>query len=250
MPVISDSTFKVEKQDLLSLPREISRRIFRKVVWPSPKLYAVCCLFRQMRPLIEYGDYDVWVGGFPRSSNTYTMTILEEAFSLHGRVAHRLHFPPHVIHALRSCKPGFFLIRKPLDAIISWAQFNDFPLEHCINAYIDTHLILLPYVDTLHIVQFDSVVNDAKGLIEFCATVANLSVAEKSIDYESIFKKIEDRWTDRDGNIIENRVARPSKLRAAQKPELLNQIQSNPAYQKKLEKCEQLYAVFLSKKSF
>src|SRR5438105_4275553 len=92
------------------------RRLGRVLFWRDPALYRWFGVVRHDCDCLQNG-FDVWMGGFPRSANTFAVA----AFKLANptvQLATHFHVPPFIIHGLRCGKPGFFLIRQPEEAVI------------------------------------------------------------------------------------------------------------------------------------
>ena len=110
----------------------------RHMLWRNKAVYRI---YRRIRfhddPARSQGC-KLWVGGFPRSSNTYTARCLAAAAGGEP-VAQHLHTPPEIQYALSSGKPGIFVLREPKPAVISWAIYNSRNLGSCLDYYIDFH---------------------------------------------------------------------------------------------------------------
>jgi hypothetical protein len=224
------------------------RRLLRKLVWPHPNLYRVFGAI-DGRTIPEVDSFEVWVGGFPRSGNTYAIVVVESAFGLEGKVSPQLHAPPQVIASINNGQKGFLLIRNPTDACISWATYNQYSLKHCLNLYLDFHTVMLPYADRLNIIDFESLVSDIGSLTTFISTMLSLPVLNERLNQQEIIAKIDLLTSDAKGIVDENKVSRPSQERNNRREFLLNEIRTKKSLQKKLLKCEAIYSRFYALKS-
>ena len=134
------------------LPHGITS-LARQTLWSNPRLYRVYRRFRFRDHGVVETDFDYWVAGFPRSSNTFTAQCLGAA-ARDDKVAKHLHVPATVIPALRSEKPGIFVIREPKAAAISWSIYKNQSLDWSLRYYIDFHRFLLPFQTELFLATF------------------------------------------------------------------------------------------------
>ena len=78
--------------------------------------------------LITSRDTELVVEGFPRSSNTFFVTLLRHQQRTHDqnaiKIAHHTHRYENLLLALEYSKPAVVLVRKPDDALASLALFN------------------------------------------------------------------------------------------------------------------------------
>jgi len=119
------------------------RRLGRFLLWSSPRLYRLFGLARGRGDCWQR-DFDVWIGGFPRSANTFAA----EAFQMVNpqvRLASHHHVPVFIIAWLEMHKPGMFLIREPEAAVASWAVVWQGHLPESLDYYIDYHRTLMTY---------------------------------------------------------------------------------------------------------
>lgn len=223
------------------MERDLLLRLGRWLTWGSPALYRPIGWLRR-RENYRLCDYDAWVGGYPRSSNTYTALALES--HLPGwRVVSHVHLPPPIIQAVREDKPGLFVIRRPAGAVTSWVQYSSFSLAHCLHYYCDFHRALLPYVDRLLVVRFERTTGEFESVLQ--RFTARFGVAVQPVsDKDHISGRIEDMWRNEDGTVNEAQVARPSAHRRAGRAALMKELQADPSLQRALRKAEALYAAF------
>src|SRR2546423_5800456 len=106
------------------------RRLGRRLLWAHPTLYRWFGILRNRGDCLA-DDFDIWIGGYPRSANSFATAVFKLG-NPKVRVATHLHIPTFIINALRLNKPGVLLVRKPIDAAVSWAIFweGQMKLEH------------------------------------------------------------------------------------------------------------------------
>ncbi|UOM34190.1 hypothetical protein [Acuticoccus sp. I52.16.1] len=84
-------------------------------------------------------DTELLVEGYPRSSNTFTidmLNVLAERSGGHRRTAHHTHSRRHVDLALGYGVPTVILVRRPLDAIVSYQVYSRRTVEACVADYV------------------------------------------------------------------------------------------------------------------
>ncbi len=228
----------------LMLPR-ILRRTARDIFWGNPFLYKLIAAVLG-RPFLQHAtaDYDLWVGGFPRSSNTYTARMLELCLT-HQRLLYHIHFPAHIIPMVKSGKPGMFVLREPAGACISWAQYADQDLADSLDFYIDFHRIMRPYAKRLFIAPFESTTSDFSLVIEHFNRRYALSLTVPEHSQERMTAAIERNWKNQDGSVQEMRVARPSAIRNSQREKYRIELNDRPAVRTKLKAANSLYEAFM-----
>jgi hypothetical protein len=227
--------------------KDIFLRIGRHIAWRSPLLYRPVGALRR-RLNYHLADYDIWVGGFPRSSNTFTGKALQVCLA--GlKVVSQIHVPPPIIQAIREKKPGLFLIRHPEDAVISWAQYTGLTLEHCINYYIDFHTILLPYRYGMLIVTFEQATADIQSVIKEFARRYKLEAHSVDVQPDRLFEQIETMWTDAHGTVNEWQVARPSGVRDRSRQAYRDEIRNCGRLLSRLTLAEEAYHKFIGKRA-
>jgi hypothetical protein len=229
--------------------QSVVRSLVRRFLWRRPAFYRPVGILRKRGDCMDR-DFDVWFGGYPRSANTFAM----KAFELGNpgvKTRGRLHVPPFVIQALHLGKPGMFLVRKPEDAVLSWAIFagpnSKTSVLDCINYYIDFHRILHPRVPDLFIAHFDDVTtrfDEVMNRFNDRFHTNYLPVAHDSKTVGECFDQIEKMHLDSDGYLNERRVCRPSAVRAEIKTEILDQLHNSPGVAQQLKTANDIYEVF------
>ncbi len=222
------------------------RRLGRALFWSRPRLYR---WFGQLRGhgncLAE--DFDVWIDGYPRSANSFTV----ESFRLANpgvRVRSHRHLPTFIIHSVTIGKPGIFLVRKPEDAIVSWAIFWNADAGHCLDYYIDYHHALRACAPDLFVASFEMVTTrftDVIGKFNAHFGTSYSAIAHDGPTLDKTFSKVEESaHREPSGRVNELRVSRPSRERAEIKPIVLERLQKSPSLSRKLEIAREIYSEF------
>ena len=192
--------------------------------------------------------FEVWFGGYPRSANTFCVAQFKLA-NPGVPIASHWHIPAFIIHALDLQKPGIFLIRRPVDSIISWTIFWDghLRLRDSLEYYLDFHHAMLPYRDKLFMAPFDRAICDFQSLLRafnlrFGTNYAAPEPGHKT--REDCLAQVENWLRAPDGSVNELMVSRPSPKRAAIKAQLTDTLRNSPALCRKLEMADELYDVF------
>lgn len=192
--------------------------------------------------------FEVWFGGYPRSANTFCVAHFKLA-NPDVPIASHWHIPAFIIHALHLEKPGIFLIRRPVDAVISWTIFWEgrLKLRDSLEYYLDFHQAMLPYRDKLFIAPFDSTISDFQHLLgafnlKFGTNYAAPVPGQKT--WDDCLARIDDWLRAPDGSVNELMVSRPSANRAPIKAKLTDALRNSSSLFRKLEMANELYAGF------
>jgi hypothetical protein len=225
------------------------RRVGRWLLWRHPRVYRWFGVLRNRGDCLRNG-FDVWFGGYPRSANTYCVA----AFKLANPtvpIASHWHIPAFIIHALELGKPGIFLIRRPMDPVISWTIFfqGQLNLEDSLQYYIDFHKAMLPYRQQLFVSSFESTINDFPQVLRAFNSRFGTNYAAPALDQKTAdecLTKVEDWLRASDGSVNELIVSRPSPKRAGLKAGLLGTLQESRSLSRKLKIAEALFEEFTS----
>lgn len=223
-------------------------RLGRVVCWRSPLLYRVFGLIRRRGDCLS-GEYDAWIGGYPRSANTFSAAAFRLA-NPNIRLATHFHIPPFVINAVRLKKPGIFLVRPPEDTVASWTIYwkGKVKPEDCLDHYLDFHRIMAPYISSLFVAPFEVVTRDFGKVIEglndrFRTQFSTLPHDGKMVS--ECFSRIEEvAPVEVDGSPDESIIHRPSMFRQELKPSVLRDLKSSRKAFRKLEEAKELYTAF------
>lgn len=226
------------------------RRLGRRLFWPWPAFYATLGFLKRGLNVLEDG-YQLYIDGYPRSGNTFAL----KAFLLANpgtRVRSHRHIPTFIMLSIQRNEPGMVLIRKPVDAAVSWAIHQREPLLPALAYYNDYHSVLLRRREQLFFVSFEAATTDFGAVIRsfnehwgasyapFDHTPQNVAICLVSIETDC---------AGRTGEALERGVARPSVWRKPLQEKLLRELNSSPAAQKELRRANELYQM-LAPKSF
>jgi hypothetical protein len=170
---------------------------------------------------------------FPRSGSTFAVTAFRLA---NGKVelAHHFHAPAQLIRGARLGKPVLLIVRQPKDAVCSFAlREPHLSLGLGLKSWINFHRKLLPYAADLVVAGFERITTDFGLVIDeinrkFGTSFARFEHTEENV--QACFRSIEKRNAARfgGGTVLEEGVARPSKMRQMQKTSMEEKWQSLP----------------------
>jgi hypothetical protein len=101
------------------------------------------------------------VEGFPRSANTFAVIAFAMSQTEKVKVSHHMHAPANVMVAAERNLPTLVLIRRPLDAITSWAvKYPYKSITQACKYYIRYYKTIAPYHDKYLLSTFEEVTSD------------------------------------------------------------------------------------------
>lgn len=186
------------------------------------------------------------IEGFPRSGNTFAFFAIKHAERLAGRdivLSSHVHTPSAVKAAVRSRFPTVFVVRQPLDTIVSLLiAVPHVPFGEAIDEWRHHHREILPYHERFVVATFDQVTKDfgtvTSRVNERFGTSFACYQATPAND-EAVFAAIDENHTRLHGG-TENVVPRPSELRRGEKEWLLAQLDA-PEFRGRLDDSKALY---------
>jgi hypothetical protein len=220
------------------------KRLGRRLLWGHPKLYRFFGLLRGRGDCVGSG-FDIWIGGYPRSANSFATAALRLC-NPGVRIATHWHIPTFIINAARANTPGMLLLRRPAEAVVSWTIFWEgrLRLEDALDYYIDFHRALLPFCSHLFVASFEEITGDFNDVLRrfnqrfgtfYLGLPKDEATANRCISY------MEDWFRSPDGSVNELKVPRPSTKRAELKIGLTEDLQKSGKTSKALIKAEQIY---------
>lgn len=223
------------------------KRAGRWLLWPRPFWYRPFGIVRRQMDCMNR-QFDLWIDGFPRSANTFCVHAFQSA-NPKAKVRSHRHLPPFIIQAVAYGKPGIFLVRKPVDAALSWAIYRQEELGICLEYYIDFHRALRPHIPSLFTASFEQVTTHFDRVVErfnrrFGASYQTPDMTGDAV--QRCFARVEKAWTLPGNEPDENTVPRPSPQRARVKAQLLEELQANRGLMRKLDAANELYLEFRS----
>jgi hypothetical protein len=176
--------------------------------------YGLYRLSRKDRARVVTPDTQLVMEGFPRSANTFARVAFNSAQSERVRIAHGLHVPAQVIRAAQWRIPTLVLIRKPKDAVLSFAVRDPISVDQALRYYLSFYETVEKYRDSYVLGLFEEVTEDFGGVIRrindrFGTTFSPFSHDERNVD--GVFARIEENSRKRFGEAsLGNKVSRPS----------------------------------------
>lgn len=222
------------------------KRMARRLTWSRPALYFPFGIVRN-RGNVFRCNYQLYLGGYPRSANTFAAKAWLSANPGTTLKSHR-HIPAFVVQAAKRKTPGMVLIRNPIDAAISWAIYTEQPLRYTLGYYTDFHSVLLPYRDALFFASFEEVIADFGQVMRAFNARWGLDFVPFESTPENVARcvaEIEAEFRGADGKIVESRVPRPSSSRKAQKEFYLRQLNRSAILQEELHRAQELYQILM-----
>ena len=222
------------------------RRLGRRLIWPAPWLYAPCGVFRRGCNVFARG-HQLYIDGFPRSGNTFAL----KAFLLANpgvSVRCHQHIPTFTVQSVKRDEPGMVLLRKPIDAAISWSIYEGQSLGHSLSYYSDFYSVLLKHCKCLFLVTFESVISDFGRVIRDFNERWGTSFAPFEHTPPNVARciaQIDEDYADGAGGVLELRVARPSNCRQPLKEKLMSKIRVSPALERELMRATEIYQKLL-----
>lgn len=220
-------------------------RIGRRLLWGHPERFRPIGILRG-RGDVTATDYDLWIDGFPRSANTFAAKSFQLANPSVKIRSHR-HLPPFVIQSLRDGKPGMLMMRRPEDAVLSWAIFWQVRVDICLDYYLDFHRALLPHVPDLFLARFEEVTTRFDEVIQRFNRHFGTNYTPMMHDAETLARchaEMDRELIEWRGFVDEMRIPRPSPQRAAVKRDVAQRLRESPALARKLETANELYRAF------
>ncbi len=230
-------------------------RLARRLFWPRPAIHRLVAIGRG-RPLSLPRAGQFWVGGYPRSANTYTAYALQRCIRPGESVAFHLHIPPQILRLHRAGENGILVIREPLSAAISWCQYFQLrkrgvdlieALAWALDYYIDFHRVLQPAAPAMFIAEFADCTRDIRAVLQRFFIAAGKTNNVPEMDGDELKSGLERHWTNPTGAVDEMAVGRPSAVRSElrashwRRPELLG----DERVKERLDEAEALYRYFL-----
>ena len=181
-------------------------------------------LARKDRSRVVTPETQLVIEGFPRSGNSFARVAFVQAQSERLRIAHGLHVPAQVIRAARWHIPTLVLIRRPRDAVLSFAIRDPISVDQALKYYLSFYETLERYRDAYVLGLFEEVTEDYGRVIErinerFGTTYAPFRHDEENVG--RVFARMEKNSRKRFGaGRWETKVSAPSDLKDRMKREI------------------------------
>ena len=151
-----------------------------------------------------------------------------------------------MIEAVGVGKPVLFVVREPVDSIVSWHQFTGQAFERIIAHYVVFHRKLSGYRSQMVVATFDKLMTDFSKPLQRLqlkyGIEANLDFSQDTLAQQTLAAI--DRDIEASGKVKdENIVPRPSPQRAVRKAGLLAELRA-PRFEPALVEAEAVYRDF------
>ena len=192
-------------------------------------------------------DTQLVIEGFPRSGNSFARRAFvmaqNESFDT-TRIAHHLHVPAQVVQAARWQIPTLVLIRRPRDAVLSFALWDPISVDQALRYYRSFYETVEKYRDAYVLGLFEEITEDFGQVIKrindkFGTTFAlfrhdeeNVSNVFADMDTYARKKYGEAQW--------KRKVHHPSAVKERMKQEIEYELE-NPKRAKSIAEAEAVY---------
>src|SRR5919107_4640592 len=172
-------------------------------------------------------DTQLVIEGFPRSGNSFArraFVLAQKESSGKTRIAHNMHVPAQVVRAARWQIPTLVVIRRPRDAVLSFAVWGPISVDQALRYYVSFYETVEKYRDAYVLGLFEEVTEDFGPVIQrlndrFETTFSLFRHDEHNV--ESVLTRIERNSRKRFGEAsLENKASLPFAAREEKKHEL------------------------------
>jgi hypothetical protein len=192
-------------------------------------------------------DTQLVIEGFPRSGNTFArrafVVAQGDGFD-RTRVASHLHVPAQVVQAARWQIPTLVVIRRPKDAVLSFAIWNPISVDQALRYYISFYETVEKYRDVFVLGLFEEITEDYGQVIErindkFGTTFSLFRHDEENVS--KVFAHMETYARSKFGKTQwERKVHHPSAVKERMKHEMGYELK-NPKRAKLIAEAEAVY---------
>ncbi len=192
-------------------------------------------------------DKQVVIEGFPRSGNSFARRAFimaqEETFDVTS-IAHHLHVPAQVVRAAQWRIPTLVLIRRPKDAVLSFALWDPISIDQALKYYLSFYETVEKYRDAYVLGLFEEVTEDFGQVIKrindkFGTTFSLFRHDEENV--RKVFADIETHARNKFGETLwERKVHRPSAVKERMKHEIEYDLE-NPKRKRLIAEAEAVY---------
>ena len=192
-------------------------------------------------------DTQLVIEGFPRSGNSFArraFVVAQNGSFDTTRIAHHLHVPAQVVQAARWQIPTLVLIRRPRDAVLSFALWDPISVDQALRYYLSFYETVEKYRDAYVLGLFEEVTEDFGQVIKrmndkFGTTFSLFRHDEQNVgrvfaDMDTYARKKygETQW--------ERKVHHPSAVKERMKNEIAYDLE-NPKRKKLIAEAEAVY---------
>lgn len=206
--------------------------------------YGLYRLARKDQARVVTPDTQLVMEGFPRSANSFARVAFNRAQSERVRIANGLHVPAQVIRAARWRIPTLVLIRKPKDAVLSFAIRDPISVDQALRYYLSFYETVEEYRESYVLGLFEEVTEDFGQVIRrinhrFGTTFSVFRHDERNVD--AVFARIERNSRRRFGEtLLENKASRPFAAREKLKRDVEYELE-DPKRKELISRAETVY---------
>jgi hypothetical protein len=183
--------------------------------------YGLYRLARKDQGRVVTPETQLVIEGFPRSANSFARVAFNRAQNERVRIANGLHVPAQVIRASRWRIPTLVLIRRPKDAVLSFAIRDPISLNLALRYYLSFYETVEAYRGAYVLGLFEEVTEDFGRVIQhlndrFATTFSPFRHDEQNV--EGVLARIERNSRKRFGEAsLENKASLPFAAREEKK---------------------------------
>jgi hypothetical protein len=184
-------------------------------------------LFRQDVARIVTPETQLVIEGFPRSGNSFARRAFvmaqSESFD-RTRIAHHMHVPAQVVRAAQWQIPALVLIRRPRDAVLSFAIWDPISVDQALRYYLSFYKTVEKFREAYVLGLFEEVTEDFGRVIsrindKFGTTFSLFRHDEGNVS--NVFSDMETYAREKYGETRwERKVHRPSAVKERIKQEI------------------------------
>ncbi len=192
-------------------------------------------------------DTQLVIEGFPRSGNSFArrafVSAQDESFDT-TRIAHHLHVPAQVVRAAQLQIPTLVLIRRPRDAVRSFAIWDPISVEQALRYYLSFYETVEEFRDAYVLGPFEEITEDFGRVIKRVNDKFGTTFSLFRHDEENVGKVFADMETyareKYDETRRERKLHRPSAAKERIKEEIEYDLE-NPKRKKLIAEAEAVY---------
>lgn len=201
----------------------------KRILWRSWILTKLHNRINGRNPLKE-PQGRIWIGGFPRSGNTFAATFIDYLTTCDPLEKH-LHSPAQILRFVRSGDRGLVVFREPLGACVSLSIYSGIEIARALKNYIDFHNILINSNIKICWVDFEIFHQNPLLLIKLLdlkdkceeGKLAKFK-SEPEVTLKKIFDKIDEGWIENPNQTFEKKTARPMAIRENMKQDMKKMV--------------------------
>jgi hypothetical protein len=206
-------------------------------------------LFRTHKDLVRAvtPETQLVIEGFPRSGNSFARRAFvmaqNESFEK-TRIAHHLHVPAQVVLAARWQIPTLVVIRRPRDAVLSFAVWDPISVDQALRYYASFYETAEKYRHAYVLGLFEEITGDFGQVIrrlndKFGTTFSLFRHDEENVS--KVFADMETYARKKFGETLwERKVHRPSAVKQRMKYEIEYDLE-NPKRKELISRAEAVY---------